>query len=210
MAVASYADKHGHYPPPFTVDADGNRLHSWRVLILPMLEERELYEKIKLDEPWNSPANQQLADQMPSIFAFHGEYSPGLTKTNYLAVVGDRTFWPPTGKRLPKDITDELASTIMVVENQGCEVYWMEPRDLDVDALPSNPLDPKGISSKYLHPAVVTADGHLLEFFKQFPSEVLHAMLTINGGEAVEEIDGTWSMLPDGRNRERKTRELNQ
>jgi hypothetical protein len=35
IAIQNYHDEFGHLPPAYTVDADSNRLHSWRTLILP-------------------------------------------------------------------------------------------------------------------------------------------------------------------------------
>ncbi|MDZ4821570.1 MAG: DUF1559 domain-containing protein, partial [Planctomycetota bacterium] len=60
LALENYKDVHGSYPPAYTVDANGKRMHSWRVLILPYLEEERLYRTIRLDEPWDSPANQKV------------------------------------------------------------------------------------------------------------------------------------------------------
>ncbi len=43
------------FPPPAIADKDGKPLLSWRVAILPYVEQQELYNKFKLDEPWDSP-----------------------------------------------------------------------------------------------------------------------------------------------------------
>ena len=60
MGLINYHDLHGHFPPAYTVDEEGNPLHSWRVLILPYIEHKELYEQIRLDEPWDSEHNRQF------------------------------------------------------------------------------------------------------------------------------------------------------
>ena len=65
------------------------------------------------------------------MFAFHGTAPAGNT-TNYLAVVGAETAWPPTGRRTRADVTDGQETTIQIVENRGAGVHWMEPRDLVV------------------------------------------------------------------------------
>jgi len=204
LAVASYHETHGQYPPPFTTDENGTRLHSWRVLILPFLGETELYEKINLDEPWNSSANRKLAVQMPVFYAFHGEYEPGLTKTNYLAVVGSETVWPPEGVRNSSELKDGNSSTILVVENSGSGIGWMEPFDLAYSTMNFDVPHPNGVSSKYSDSAVVMADGILLSLTEEFPPDVLQAMLTIDGGEELREERRAWSVLADGRDRESK------
>ncbi len=57
-------------------------MHSWRVLLLPFVEGAELYAAYDFAQPWNSEANLRLAEQMPPIYAFHGEYAPGVVTTN--------------------------------------------------------------------------------------------------------------------------------
>ena len=53
--------------PPIT-DKQGKPLLSWRVAILPYIEQQGLYQKFKLDEPWDSPHNQALLKEMPSTY----------------------------------------------------------------------------------------------------------------------------------------------
>ena len=55
------------FPPAASVDKQGKPLLSWRVAILPYLEQQELYNKFKLDEPWDSPRNnKELIQYMPN------------------------------------------------------------------------------------------------------------------------------------------------
>jgi len=63
IALQKYHDEHGSFPPAYTVDADGNPLHSWRTLILPYFGEpkwKEIYDQIRFDEPWDSEHNRQF------------------------------------------------------------------------------------------------------------------------------------------------------
>ena len=60
IALQNYADTYGSLPPAYSVDANGNRLHSWRTLILPFLEANPLYSTIDLSKPWDDPANEAL------------------------------------------------------------------------------------------------------------------------------------------------------
>lgn len=202
MAVANYHDQHGHFPPPYVADADGRPMHSWRVLILPYIEHDNLYKQYKFDEPWDGPSNRALADKMPKVYAFHGTHKPGLTTTNYLAVVGPKTIWR-TGKKLTyKDVTDGSSSTILVVENQGLGVHWMEPRDLNWAEMDFALNKPKGISSWYKDPAVTTADGQVVRLKPSVSPDTLRALLTADGGEKLRGEGGGWEVIPDGRLRE--------
>ena len=68
QAFAEYADANRTYPPAFTTDAEGRKLHSWRVLLLPYLDEEALFAQIRLDEPWDSDWNSQFHSQTPNVF----------------------------------------------------------------------------------------------------------------------------------------------
>ena len=100
------------------------------MLLLPYIDQQELYAAYSFAEPWDGPNNRKLADRMPQIYMFHGsEHSKNRT-TNYLAVVGDETVWPVSKPFAMVDVTDVSGETVLVVENRGAEVHWMEPRDL--------------------------------------------------------------------------------
>ncbi|MBM4090163.1 MAG: DUF1559 domain-containing protein, partial [Planctomycetes bacterium] len=68
LAMHNYHDVYKKFPPRASLDANGKPLLSWRVHILPFVEEVALYEQFKLDEPWDSPHNSQLIDKMPRVY----------------------------------------------------------------------------------------------------------------------------------------------
>ncbi|MEM7559372.1 MAG: DUF1559 domain-containing protein [Planctomycetota bacterium] len=181
LAVANYHASYNVYPPAFTTDAAGKPLHSWRVLILPYMEQQKLYDKIRLDEPWDSAANSLLHDQMPQLFSFHGEHRPGKLVTNYLAVVGPGTMWPGGECRKDSEIKDELSDTILVVEDLDLKVHWMQPRDHPAEA-----LEPESLTSKYEAPAAVMADGLVIELKTPIDANLLDATLTVSGQESID------------------------
>lgn len=204
MAVATYADNHnGQLPPAYQLGPDGRPWHSWRVLILPFIEYDSLFKQYRFDEPWDGPNNRLLADRMPKILAFHDTPMPATT-TNYLAVTGRETMWPGAEGRKWNDVSDSTSSTILIAENNGLGVHWMEPRDLAVDTLPLAVDHPEGISSWYKEPGIVTADGAVMRLSKKMSAGALRAALTARGGETLA-IDGSdWVVMADGRDRERK------
>ena len=55
--------------PPAAIRKDGKPLLSWRVALLPHLEQQALYDQFHLDEPWNSPHNKKLLNKMPDVYA---------------------------------------------------------------------------------------------------------------------------------------------
>ena len=100
LAMLIYERRHGTLPPAYTVDAAGNPLHSWRVLLLPYLGEDELYGKLRLDEPWDSEHNRRFHDADLAIYRCpSAELTPG--RNTYSVVVGEKTpFQAAKGKSL--------------------------------------------------------------------------------------------------------------
>lgn len=205
MAVANYHDANGCFPPAYIAGPDGRPWHSWRILILPYIEHQGLYNEYNFDEPWDGPNNRKLVGRMPQTFAFHGSDRRGNTLTNYLAVVGDETGWPDTKSVTYADVTDGSGTTIMVVENRGADVHWLEPRDLSLAEMDLRLNNPVGISSPYVDPAVAMFDGSIRRLKANLQPATLRALLTIRGGEELQD-DGQhgWELLPDGRLRARK------
>ncbi len=68
MALHYYHAQHGSFPPAYIADENGNPMHSWRVLILPYIEERDLYDQYDFDEPWDGPNNSLLHDKVVDLF----------------------------------------------------------------------------------------------------------------------------------------------
>ena len=177
-------------------------MHSWRILILPYIDQNELYKDYKFDEPWDGPNNRKLASRMPEIYAMRGEERPGNVTTNYLAVVGPETVWRANKGVRYDEVKDGVGNTILIVENLGADVHWMEPRDLAFADMDFTINSAKGIKSQYVDPAVAMIDQRLYRLTKDVNPQTIRAMLTINGGEKVarDENDG-WHLLPDGRQR---------
>lgn len=177
-----------------TYDAGGRPAHSWRILVLPFLEQRELFQAYSFDEPWNGPNNSKLATRMPSLFAFAGTYEAGKsTSTNFVAIAGDETVWPGGTGMVHSDIGDGSSNTIQFAEYNGPAIHWMSPVDLEFATMSFVLGDPAGIDSQFLDPAVSMADGAVQRLSAEISPEELRAMCTANGHE---------SELPDSRTEE--------
>src|SRR5262249_30928214 len=130
----------GNLPAAYSVDKDGKPLLSWRVHILPFIEQDNLYKQFHLDEPWDSPHNKKLIEQMPKTYRSPASHAaPG--RTNYLAVRGkDMAFPGDKGLKIPADFPDGLSNTIFIVEASDKKaVIWTKPDDYEVNE--KNPLD---------------------------------------------------------------------
>ena len=184
LAMANYYSTYGTFPPPYTVDKNGKPLHSWRVLILPFLEEGNLYQRIRLNEPWDSEYNKQFHNQMPAVY--HNTAYPGSDKkgeTNFCTVVGPDTFGQADGKgRKTSEIKNGPSHTIMLVERQT-PICWMAPIDIEQEkAYLGINQDPAGIGGKTSGGVFAVYANAAVKFVEQTtPLEQLKASLTING-----------------------------
>jgi hypothetical protein len=127
-----YHEKNGHFPPAYITDSAGNRLHSWRTLLLE-IEDPALFAKVRLSEPWDSEHNKALESERPYFYAPPGEDSLRRERfvTNYFVFVDKSSPFPDAKHISLKDISSDLATTILVIEAPGRDINWMEPVDFD-------------------------------------------------------------------------------
>ena len=141
LAAHAYYEVYESFPPAYMTDPDGNPLYSWRVLLLPFLERKELYDKFHLDEPWNSPYNATLLKSGPYMYDSNGNYSfmeercvDGIEFANFVMVVGPNTISDgPNGVKIDA-VTDGTSNTILFIETRK-EIPWTAPVDLPLEAL---------------------------------------------------------------------------
>jgi len=62
LALFNYHEDYGSFPPAYIADTNGNPMHSWRLLLLPYMDEPELYSLYNFSQPWNAPGNSKLSD----------------------------------------------------------------------------------------------------------------------------------------------------
>jgi hypothetical protein len=125
-AIRYYEHIHGHLPPAYTVDEDGKPLHSWRVLILPHLEERKLYDQIRLNEPWDSEYNQQFHSQVPRIFQCRTArwQLPVSGGCHYSIIYGAEAAFSETE---PKKCDEKQHADTIFLAERKIPVNWMNP-----------------------------------------------------------------------------------
>jgi hypothetical protein len=143
LAMHNYHDTWGGLPAAYNTDKEGKPLLSWRVHILPYIEEAALYDEFHLDEPWDSEHNIKLVEMMPKVYAAPGSRAEH-GNTNYVTIRHkDSMIQPPKeadngkpnviGSRLD-DVLDGTANTIMVVEAADERaVPWTKPDDFVPD-----------------------------------------------------------------------------
>jgi prepilin-type processing-associated H-X9-DG protein len=182
LAMHNYADTHKTFPARAIFDNSGKPLLSWRVQILPYIEQQELYQEFRLDEPWDSEHNKKLIPRMPATF--HNPSTalrPGMA--DYLGVSGKGLMFDGNKGRSFREIRDGTSNTIVVVEvDPNRAVTWTKPDDWEYNA--ARPLDGLGNA----HPggfSALMADGSVRFVAKTIDAKVWRALLTIAGGESV-------------------------
>jgi hypothetical protein len=184
LAMHLFLDVHKHFPVADGAGSDGKPKLSWRVHILPFIEEQNLFNQFKLDEPWDSEHNKKLIEKMPTVYRTPGSKAFEQHKTNYVAVRGKDTLLPAGAKTTIKSITDGLSQTAMVLEvADEHAVVWTKPDDFEPDK--DDPL--KGViglrDGKFL---VLLADGSVHTLPASIDKETVKALYTRAGGEAVD------------------------
>jgi RNA polymerase sigma factor (sigma-70 family) len=133
LAMHEYADATGHMPTDISSE-NGTPLLSWRVALLPYLDQDFLYSQFKLDEPWDSEHNRALIKHMPRVYG-NAVGQPGTFVKGFSGP--GAAFEPGKKLRLPQDFPDGTSNTILVVE-AGPAIPWTKPEDLPYD--PKKPL----------------------------------------------------------------------
>lgn len=163
LAMLIYEKNHGSLPPAYTVDNSGKPLHSWRVLLLPYLGQQELYDQIKLDEPWDSPHNKHLHSVDVPVYKCASDHDSQTGGTNYSVVVGpDTAFGKQGGKKLPS-FGPESDDLILVVERVDKNVCWLDPTQELTQAVAE-----KGIYSGHSSGVQVGRRDGSVEFLHEF------------------------------------------
>ena len=135
VAMRGYEDAHGRLPPAVVYGRDGKPLLSWRVLLLPDVGPAGLYERFKLDEPWDSPHNIALLPEMPGVYAPPpGKVSkvPPYHTVCHVFVGKGTAFEDPQGARLAHNFPHHSWDPLMIVE-AGPPVPWTKPEELVYD-----------------------------------------------------------------------------
>lgn len=178
-ALWSYHEINDHFPPTVIYDKNGKALLSWRVLLLPYLEQDELFAQFHLNEPWDSAQNKPLLAKMPKLYA---PPLPGKTKekhaTFYQVFVGKGTAFEGKEGASLADMADGTSNTVAIVEAAEA-VPWSKPADLPYDD--KKPL-PKlgGLFGKGINAAFV--DGSAWWLKKDFDVPTMRLAIKRNDG----------------------------
>ena len=142
LAMWNFESAYGVLPPRMSVSEDGTPLLSWRVHLLPFMNEKALYDQFHLDEPWDSPHNIQLIEKIPAAYQSleHRDLKPGYTCVQQ--PLGEGSLWNGDERKLLRavDMRDGTSNTLgFVIAPKQRAVPWTKPEELSID--PASPVE---------------------------------------------------------------------
>jgi hypothetical protein len=182
LAIHNYASANDDKLVDDITSKDGVPLLSWRVAILPYVEQDQLYKQFKLDEPWDSDNNKKLIAKMPKL------YTPVRVKakegeTFYQRFVGKDAVWDEKGTNYKiSSIPDGTSNTAMVVE-AGSPVVWTQPTDLSFNKKAPLP----GLGGMFdgdFH--LLLGDGSVIHCTKNFDADTMRLVIMPADGNVVD------------------------
>jgi hypothetical protein len=209
LAMYNYHDVNQSFPPAVLYGPDGKTPYSWRVALLPYLDQAALFQQYRQNEPWDSPANRQVLLKMPAVFRDPND-SPDSIVSSYYAITGPSTiFFGDRGARVMPasalrtfpnpEITDGTSNTLMLVEAKR-DIPWTKPEDIPYTAhLPADAADAPIGNIPYAKNAplpkfgghyaggflAAIADGRVQFISNDLDPAILRAAITRDGGEPI-------------------------
>jgi hypothetical protein len=154
IAVHNYRDVHERFPPAVLMGPDGQTPHSWRIEMLPFVNQEALYKQYRMNEPWDSENNKKVLEKMPAVFRSPFD-EPKSRNSGYYVFVGPGTMFEGKNGIRMAQVTDGSSNTLLIVEAKR-SIPWTKPDDIPFD--PGKPLPEVGGFIKG-HFAGATADG---------------------------------------------------
>ncbi len=180
LALHNYADANGAFPSAYTVDENGQPLHSWRTLILPYIEQGNLYNQIDHSKPWDDPVNASFANKLIAVYQCPSSNAqPGTT--TYVAVVDPQGIFSGPASCTLQQVTDGLSNTLLIAETDASQaVPWMAPQDIDIAAF----VNVGTVRTSHLGGAqIALGDGSVQFISNDAGAPVRTAMVTKDGGD---------------------------
>lgn len=179
LNLINFESAYGHYPAAATYDANDRPLLSWRVHLLPFMNEQELYQRFNLDEPWDSPHNRELIKEMPTVYlSTASKLDPKDGKSNFVAPVGDRYLIGLKTPHRVRNVRDGTSRTICLLEvDDAAAEVWTKPVTSATDVADLS----KHLQQLHQNRFVVSlGDGRTLTLRSDIPSESLQRLLQID------------------------------
>lgn len=181
----AFHNYHAAYKSFPAVDSNGDKDHprgkglSWRVHLLPFLEQAALYDQFNLEEPWDSEQNKSLIEKMPAVFG-----SDPTGKTAIHVFVGENLLFETDKPGASfRDITDGTSNTILAVSaGDDTADFWTKPGGLEFQ-----PGDPISLLGNVDEPfQVIFCDGSVRAFSKTVDPTTLDNLIQPRDGQVIQ------------------------
>lgn len=177
IALHNYHDTYQTLPPAYIPDEDGKPMHSWRVLILPFIEEGAMYDQYDFSQPWDSPSNLEACKRLPFVYNSPALGNDGTgDTTTYVAISGPNTMLGMEKARSFRDVTNGISNTIVVVEDTSNPIPWNKPVDISPEALMS-----KNFNDQYFDGVQVLMGDASTNFIREENKPEIQGMMSIDG-----------------------------
>ena len=198
LAMHDYHDAHASFPEA----SFGEPAVSWRISLLPYVDQQAVYESFQPDHAWDSDANLPAAQvkvptyDCPARPRDRDRDELGRLFTSYVVPTGAGTAFDADQPATIRSMTDGTTNTFLVLEACGTKIVWTEPRDVDIglnsvsvnNAVPEIDRSDSLLSSYHGNGAqVLMADGSAHFVSENVDAGVLAALLTKAGGDALPE-----------------------
>ncbi len=182
LALHNYEAANGHFPPSVVIDKESGVPRSWRVEILPYIDQAQLYQEYRKNEPWDSEANKAVLAKMPATYR-HPSQSSDSTMSSIFMPYGEGLVAGPDDKEglQLRDVIDGLSNTIALVESKQ-DIPWTKPEDLKFD-LTAEKLPSLGFVPEGWH--VAMGDGSVRFISSSIEVSLMKKLLTTSGGEVI-------------------------
>lgn len=179
LAMHNYHAVHKEFPAAVMTAEDGKTTYSWRVALLPFLDQKPLYDAYNFDEPWDSDDNLKVLKHMPNTYR-HPNESIGVTTSSYYALTGENTGLGNGDRPIRiRDMVDGTSNTALLFDVKRA-IPWTKPEDIkysvDEDVPALGGYEPGGFNA-------LLGDGSVRFIARNIDEKTLRAIITRNGKE---------------------------
>jgi prepilin-type processing-associated H-X9-DG protein len=188
LALHNYHDTFNLFPAAHLNDDQGRPKLSWRVSILPYIDEGFRFNQYNFSDTWDGPSNAALLKPAPSVYICPSYTDPASTNTCYATFTGENTILGAGECISMGEIKDGTSNTLMVVEACKLNIPWMKPQDIDADSA-TTIGDPNGVSSLHRGGAhVLMGDGSVRFVSETLNPDTLKALINRDDGESIQDF----------------------
>ncbi len=121
LAFHNFHDVYARFPPAVVYGPDGKPWHSWRVLVLPFVDQAPLYNRYRFDEPWDGPNNKKLLSEIPAVYRDPIYGNPNDNYTHYAVVTGKGAAFPTEGVKM--DAKQPTSPLFNLTKSRGAQQF---------------------------------------------------------------------------------------